>query len=332
MTQTIGIIGGGAWGTALAQVLIKAGRDVTLWARETDVVTRINEKHENKTFLPGVALDLQLKATGDLKAIAQKDILLLVTPTQFIRATLEQIRDTAAKKSIVICSKGVELGTGLLPSQIVEALLPGTQIAVLTGPTFAAEAARGLPFAVTIAARDPGFAEDMQKALATKTFRLYASDDMIGAQLGAAIKNVIAIACGIIHGKRLGENARAAVIARGLAEIARLCVAMGGDRETLMGLCGLGDLTLTCSSMQSRNFSLGAAIGEGKSADEILGARKSVTEGVTTAKSAIELAKKYNVDMPITAAVNKCVNENLSADKAIEELLNRPLKEEIQNP
>jgi glycerol-3-phosphate dehydrogenase (NAD(P)+) len=328
MMDKIGIIGGGAWGTALAQVLSRGGRDVTLWAREPDVVSSINGQNENVVFLPSVKLDKKLQATGDLEAMAKNDILLLVTPTQFIRATLEQMKDIG-NKPLVICSKGVEIGTGLLPSQIVESVTPGTRIAILTGPTFAAEAAKGLPFAVTIAAKDIHFAEALQKSLSTKNFRLYASDDIIGAQLGGAIKNVIAIACGIVHGKKLGENARAALIARGLAEIGTLCEAMGGERETLMGLCGIGDLTLTCSSMQSRNFSLGAALGEGKSADEILGARKSVTEGVFTAKSATALAKKYKIQMPITQGVDAVLNHGMNVDEAIEALLSRPSAHEI---
>jgi glycerol-3-phosphate dehydrogenase (NAD(P)+) len=327
--NSIGIIGGGAWGTALAQVLAKGGRDVTLWARELEVVSSINSSHENSAFLPGVKLDAKLKATATLEDIIAKDVLLLVTPTQYIRSTLQQIKDKIGSKPLVICSKGVELGTGLLPSQVIEEIAPNAQISILTGPTFAAEAAKGLPFAVTIAAKNIKAAEELQKSLGTKTFRLYASDDIIGAQLGAAIKNVIAIACGIVHGKKLGENARAALISRGLAEIGTLCEAMGGERETLMGLCGLGDLTLTCSSMQSRNFSLGAALGEGKSADEILGARKSVTEGVFTAKSATELAKKHNIQMPITQAVDAVLNHGLSVDQAVQSLMSRPSAQEI---
>lgn len=243
--------------------------------------------------------------------------------------SLERHPDKIGDKPLVICSKGVELGTGLLPSQIIESVLPNARLAVLTGPTFAIEAAKGLPFAVTIAAKDIELAKMLQQSLGTKTFRLYASCDIIGAQLGAAIKNVIAIACGIVHGRKLGENARAALISRGLAEIGTLCEAMGGERETLMGLCGLGDLTLTCSSMQSRNFSLGAALGEGKSADEILGARKSVTEGVFTAKSASELAAKYKIEMPITQAVNAVLNHDMPVEKAIESLMARPPVEEI---
>lgn len=329
MTQSIGIIGGGAWGTALAQVFAGGGKSVTIWARETDVVTAINSKHENIPFLPGVMLHKNLKATGDLNEIAQNDILLFVTPTQFLRATLDPIKDAIKGKSIVLCCKGVELNTGLLPSQIAKALLPNGKISVLTGPTFAAEIARGLPAAVTIAADNLADAKTLQETLSVKNFRLYASDDIIGAEIGAALKNVIAIACGIVHGRKLGESARAAVISRGLIEMGRLCAAMGGKRETLMGLCGIGDLTLTASSMQSRNFSFGAALGEGKKADEILGGRKAVTEGVYTAKAALDLAKKHNVDLPIAAAVNACANESLAVDKAIEALLNRPVREEI---
>lgn len=326
----IGIIGGGAWGTALAQVYAGSGQDVTLWAREADVVSSINVKHENTVFLPGIALHKNLKASDSLQQTAQQnDILLFVTPTQFLRATLQQIKGEVQQKPLILCCKGVELNTGLLPSQIAREIAPADKTAILTGPTFAAEIARGLPAAVTLAANNLGFAKDMQQKLFVKSFRPYASDDAIGAQIGAALKNVIAIACGIAHGKKLGESARAAIISRGLAEIARLCVVMGGKRETLMGLCGVGDMTLTCSSMQSRNFSLGAALGEGKSADEILGSRKSVTEGVYTAKAALALAARYDVELPVIFAVNACVNDGLSVDNAIEALFNRSAKEEI---
>jgi glycerol-3-phosphate dehydrogenase (NAD(P)+) len=328
--RSIGIIGGGAWGTAIAQVLSSAGRDVLLWAREDEVVSSINEIHENKLFLPGITLDKTLKATNDIGAVSARDIVLLVPPTQFLRSTLQQIKNNIGNKIIVLCCKGVEIGTGLLPSQIASEVLPGADIAVLTGPTFAAEAARGLPFAVTLAAKDSKISEILKETLATRKFRLYASNDIIGAQIGGAIKNVIAIACGVVHGKKLGENARAAILSRGLAEIARLAVAMGGRHETLMGLCGVGDLTLTASSLQSRNFSLGAGIGEGKTADEILGARKSVTEGVYTAQAALSLAAQYKVDMPITAAVNDCIHSGVSVDSAIEALLNRRYKEEFE--
>jgi glycerol-3-phosphate dehydrogenase (NAD(P)+) len=335
----IGVIGGGAWGTALAQVLSSGGRDVLLWAREEEIVSGINKSHENSVFLPGVKLDEKLKATGDLKDIATREILLLVTPTQFLRATLQALPPLIPPASggvwgggaLVLCCKGVELGTGLLPSQIAHEILPNAPIIILTGPTFAAEIAQGLPAAVTLAADDIAFAKKIQAALGVQNFRPYVSHDMIGAQLGAAIKNVVAIACGMIHGRKFGESARAALISRGLAEIARLTEAMGGKKETLMGLCGLGDLTLTCSSLQSRNFSLGAAMGEGKSADEILGPRKAVTEGVYTAKAALDLARRHNIEMPITQAVHKCVNEGVSVDVVIKELLNRPLGTELSH-
>ncbi len=323
---TLGVIGGGAWGTALAQVFAKGGRDVAIWARETEVVSSINAKNENALFLPGTPLDKKLKATGDLSEISRSDILLLVTPTQFLRATLKELQTT---KPLILCCKGVELGTGLLPSEIATDAAPGAPIAVLTGPTFASEIARGLPAAVTLASNDLDFARQMQNHLAVQNFRPYASGDMTGAQLGAALKNVIAIACGIIHGRKMGESARAAIISRGLIEIARLCAAMGGKRETLMGLCGVGDLTLTCSSMQSRNFSLGAALGEGRKIDDILGERRAVTEGVYTAKAALELAARHNVELPVTAAVNACVNENLDVDSAVKALLSRPVREEL---
>jgi glycerol-3-phosphate dehydrogenase (NAD(P)+) len=328
--NTIGVIGGGAWGTALAQTLSKGGRDVTLWAMEPEVVDGINQKHENPVFLPGVPLSPSLKATGDLQVVAKKDVILLVTPAQFTRSTLEKIKTNLdSARPIVICSKGIELETGKLLSQVAAQVVPDTPIAVLTGPTFAAEIARGLPSAVTIAAADRALALSLQETLGVKNFRPYITQDVIGTQLGGAIKNVIAIACGIVYGRKLGDSARAALLTRGIAEIARLGVAMGSQKDTLLGMCGVGDLMLTCSSMQSRNFSLGTALGEGKTIDEILGPRKSVTEGVFTAKSALALAKKHAVDMPITEAVNKCLNENMPIDAAIEEMLNRPFKYEM---
>lgn len=325
---TIGVIGGGAWGTALAQVFAKNGRDTTLWARETEVVTNINEKHENTVFLPGIPLDKTLKATGALDDIAAKNILVLVSPAQFVRATLGSLKKDIKNKPVVICAKGIELNTGLLLSQVAEETAPDSKIAILTGPTFAGEIARGLPAAVTIAAHNKALAEQLQTHLGAKYFRAYITDDMIGAQVSGAIKNVIAIACGISHGLKMGDSARAALITRGLAEITRLAVALGGKRETVTGLCGVGDLMLTCSSMQSRNFSLGAALGEGKTLEQVLGPRKEVTEGVYTARATLELAKKYKIDMPITRAVSQCLNDGLPVDKAIEELLNRPMKEE----
>ncbi len=329
--RTIGVIGAGAWGTALAQVLSQNSeqynRSVTIWAREPEVAEAINTKHENTTYLPGIKLDKSLKATDSLSKASACDILLIVTPAQFVRATLKNMRsDIADGKPIVLCAKGIELDTGLLMSQVAAEVVPNATIAILTGPTFASEIASGLPSAVTIAASDKDVAQELQEALGAKLFRPYITEDIIGAQLGGAIKNVIAIACGIVHGHKLGESARAALLTRGVAEIARLGVAMGAQKETLLGMCGIGDLMLTCSSMQSRNFSLGVALGEGKTLEEVLGPRKSVTEGVYSATSTLSLAKKFAVDMPITEAVHKCLHEGVSVDEAIQEMLNRPFR------
>ncbi len=330
MTKSIGVIGGGAWGTALAQALCAGGKQVQFWAREQEVVDSVNNKNENTAFLPGVKLDPKLTATSDLKAISKNEILLIVTPAQFVRSTLESLKSTLNPQTpIVICSKGIELDTGLLLSQVAEQVVPGQPIAVLTGPSFASEIARGLPSAVTLAAENADLRQDLQENLGVKHFRPYVVDDMVGTQLASAIKNVIAIACGIVMGRKLGESARAALLTRGVAEIARLTVAMGGKRDTLLGMCGIGDLMLTCSSMQSRNYSLGVALGEGKTMEEVLKTRNSITEGIYTAKATLSLAKKNAVDMPITEAVNKTLNEGLSIDEAIEEMLNRPFKYEM---
>ena len=327
MTKSIGVIGAGAWGTALAQVLSNGGRDVLIWAREPEVVQSINDNHENGVFLPGIPLHDGLKATESLDEVATRDILLLVTPAQFLRTTLESLKTHITNgKPVVICSKGIEIDTGLLLSQVAEAVVPDATIATLTGPTFASEIAKGLPGAVTIAAHKTDTGRELQEALGVKGFRPYVTDDVIGTQLGGAIKNVIAIACGVVYGRKLGESARAALVTRGVAEIARLGVAMGAHKETLLGMCGIGDLMLTCSSMQSRNFSLGTALGEGKTLEEVLESRNAVTEGVYTAKAALALAKQNAVDMPITEAVHKCLNEGLSIDEAIEDMLNRPFK------
>ncbi|GJL86168.1 MAG: glycerol-3-phosphate dehydrogenase [NAD(P)+] [Micavibrio sp.] len=328
--QSIGVIGAGAWGTALAQVLSKNGRDVTIWAREPETVSAINDKHENPVFLPDIPLSETLKATDSLSEVSKNDILLIVTPAQHVRTTLKNIKgDIADGKPVVICSKGIELDSGLLLSQVAEDVVPNATTAIMTGPTFAHEVAKGLPAAVTIATADKDVARELQEALGVKHFRPYITDDVIGTQLGGAIKNVIAIACGIVYGLKLGENARAALLTRGVAEIARLGVAMDAKKETLLGMCGIGDLMLTCSSMQSRNFSLGAALGEGKTLEEILGPRKEVTEGVHTAKATLALAKKHAVDMPITEGVNRCLNEGVSIEEAIEEMLNRPFGYEM---
>ncbi len=327
MGASIGVIGAGAWGTAMAQALSAGGRKVIIWAREHEVVEAINTKHENTIYLPGIPLDKNLKATESLSEAAESDIILLVTPAQHVRATLKAMRGELSQgKTVAICSKGIELDTGLLLSQVAKEVVPNASIAVVTGPTFASEIARGLPGAVTIGVEDKDVGRELQEALGLKNFRPYVTEDIIGTQLGGAIKNVIAIACGVVYGRKLGESARAALLTRGVAEIARLGVAMGAKKETLLGMCGIGDLMLTASSMQSRNFSLGAALGEGKTMDEILSTRSAVTEGVHTAKATLDLAKKFAVDMPITEAVYKCLHEGLPVDEAIEEMLNRPFR------
>lgn len=328
--QTIGIIGGGAWGTALAQNFANAGKDVVIWAREEEVVSSVNNQHENALFLPNIKLHENISATGALSVAAKADVLLIVTPAQHLRSTLQSLKpDLDETKPIVICAKGVEINSGLMLSQIATEVCPKSPLAILTGPTFAAEIARGLPSAVTLAMKNKDDAEKLASALNTRTLRMYASDDVIGAQIGGAVKNVIAIACGVIEGKKLGESARAALVTRGLAEIARLGAALGAKKETLMGMCGVGDLILTCSSMQSRNFSLGHALGQGESLESILAKRNSVTEGVHTAKALAVMAKNNAVDMPISEAMNSCLSEGCSVDAMIEKMLDRPIKAEV---
>lgn len=330
--QTIGVIGAGAWGTALAQVFARGGNKIDLWARESDVADAINNQRINTSYLADVTLHDNITATTDLQAVANHPILLMVTPAQHVRSTLEQIKDQiTGEHIIVLCAKGIELNTGMLLSQVCEQVAPGTKTAILTGPTFAREIASGLPCAVTIAVEDKNAGKALQDVLAAPGFRPYLSTDVIGAQLGGAIKNVIAIACGIVYGKGLGESARAALLTRGVAEIARLASAMGAKRETLLGMCGIGDLMLTAASMQSRNFSLGHALGEGQKLADIIASRNSVTEGIHTAQSALKVAKHFAVDMPITEAVNRCLSGDLTIDDAIEEMMNRPFRYELSN-
>lgn len=327
--QRFGVIGGGAWGTALAQVLRRAGREVVLWAREAEAVAAINQSHENPLFLPGVALDPGIAATTKLDAVALADALLLTVPAQYLRDTCTALAPSlAAGRPVVICSKGIEEGSGALMSEVVASSLPQAALAVLSGPTFAIEVARGLPTAVTLAANDTVLGQSLIAAMGTRAFRPYLSDDVIGAQIGGAVKNVMAIACGIIMGRGMGDNARAALITRGLAEMVRLALAKGGKSETLMGLSGLGDLTLTCSSTQSRNHALGLALGKGEDLSRYLAARRSVAEGVSSASATATLARRLNVDMPIVAAVDAILHRGAAIDQVVEELLARPFKQE----
>lgn len=328
--QSIGILGAGAWGTALATAAGRAGRDVLIQAFEPEVADTINAQHENTMYLPGVALDASIRATSSIQEAVQSDAVILVSPAQFLRQTCEAAADHWQPGTpAIICSKGVEQGSYKLLSEVVhETLGDGVPIAVLSGPTFAIEVAHELPTALTMACEDEVLGQKLSQALSSLCFRTYYSPDVIGAQLGGAVKNVLAIACGIIEGKGMGDNARAALITRGLAEIARLGAVLGADEHTLMGLSGLGDLTLTCSALQSRNFSLGVALGKGQTLESILAERKSVTEGVYTAAAVTELARREQVDMPICQAVDAILNLNADMQSIIDGLLRRPLNVE----
>lgn len=327
--RRIGVVGAGAWGTALAMAAVRAGREAILWAREPEVVESVNTRQVNEAFLPGVPLDPSLRATGTLADLADADALLLVTPAQHLRAACRSLKPLLRTDvPVAICAKGIELDSGCLMTEAAAAELGDQPLAVLSGPTFAAEVARGLPTAVTLAIRDQGLGKALVEAIGGRTFRPYLSDDLVGAQVGGAVKNVLAIACGVVEGRKLGDNARAALITRGLAEIVRLGLALGARPETLMGLSGLGDLTLTCSSMQSRNMSLGFALGEGKALADILGARRSVAEGVYTAKAVVDLAAAKGVDMPICQAVDAILNHGADLDATIGGLMTRPFKAE----
>jgi glycerol-3-phosphate dehydrogenase (NAD(P)+) len=324
-----GVIGGGAWGTALAQVCARAGLETVLWAREAEVVEAVNASHQNALFLPGIELDATIRATHDFVDLGRADLVLAVAPAQHLRATLEtfgpQVREGLP---VVLCAKGIEQRTLKLMTEVLEETVPQAQPAVLSGPSFAGEVARGLPTAVTLACAGEDCARDLAEALATPTFRPYLATDLIGAEAGGAVKNVLAIACGIVEGRGLGRSAHAALITRGFAELVRLAVALGADAETLNGLCGLGDLVLTCSSPQSRNMSVGLALGRGETLEQALAGKLSVAEGVASAPAVAELARKLGVDMPVSFAVDAILSGRLGVDEAIQALLSRPIREE----
>jgi glycerol-3-phosphate dehydrogenase (NAD(P)+) len=322
----LGIIGGGAWGTALAQVASAAGRETWLWALERDVVEAVNSRHENSVFLPGIPLNPAVRATSDLADLDDCDGWLVVTPTQHMRAVLE--RAPNCDKPLVLCSKGIEEKSGQLLHKVAKETCRKARVAVLSGPTFAHEVAKGLPTAVTLAAEDAVLADQLCDRIRQPTFRIYVSDDVTGAEIGGAVKNVLAIACGVVEGKGLGQNARAALIGRGFAEMTRFGLACGARRETLTGLSGLGDLVLTCSSTSSRNYSLGKGIGEGRSAAELLSDRKTVAEGAFTAPVLARLAREQGIDMPIVDAVDALIAGRANVDQALGALLTRPPRAE----
>lgn len=327
----IGVVGAGAWGTALAALCRAAGHEVTLWAREPEVAAAIVEKRENPLFLPGIALPAGIRAGTDIMAVAGSDLVLLVVPTQFMRSVAASLHPHLAPGvPVVDCAKGIEIETGLLPSEILGEALPGRPVAVLSGPTFAAEVARGLPTAITLAAHDAELARSIAATIGQPAFRPYASDDVIGVEIGGALKNVLAIACGVTDGRGLGQNARAALITRGLAEIVRLGRAKGGRAETAQGLAGLGDLVLTCSSVSSRNYSLGKALGEGRTLNAVLGERRSVAEGVPTARAVAALAQRLGIELPIAMAVDAILHQGAQIDATIATLLARRFRDESE--
>ncbi len=327
--QHAGVIGAGAWGTALAQVAARAGLKVSLQAREPEVVAGVNTTHENALFLPGIALEPAIRAVPNLSDLADCDLILAVAPAQHLRAALTAFGPhRKAGAPIVLCAKGVEQGTLKLMTEVAAEALPDAPIAVLSGPSFAGEVAKGLPAAVTLACEDEDLGRAIAEAIATPTFRPYTASDLIGAEAGGAVKNVLAIACGVVEGKGLGRNAHASVITRGFAELTRLAVALGAKPETLSGLCGLGDLVLTCSSLQSRNMSVGMALGQGLTLQQALAGKVSVAEGVASAPAVRALARKLGVETPICEAVAAILAGEAEVDAAIIGLLSRPLKSE----
>lgn len=302
--RTAGVIGAGAWGTALAQVAGWAGLEVRLQAREPEVIDSIRTRRVNEAFLPGVQLDERLEVTGDLADLGDCDLILAVPPAQHMRSTLAAFAAHHRPGApVILCSKGIERGSLKLMTEVLAETLPDAPAAVLSGPSFAGEVARGLPSAVTLACADETLGQALMNTLSAPTFRPYLADDLIGAEVGGAIKNVLAIACGMSEGKGLGRSAHAALITRGFAEMTRMGVALGGRAETVAGLCGLGDLVLTCSSPQSRNMSLGLALGQGQTIEQALAGKRSVAEGYESAPAVRELAEKTGVDMPISMAV-----------------------------
>ncbi|MCH2457878.1 NAD(P)H-dependent glycerol-3-phosphate dehydrogenase [Henriciella marina] len=326
--QTIGVLGAGAWGTALAATATKAGRDVRVWALEAEVAEALSAGKGNPVFLPDIELP-KMQASSDMSILADCEAILSVVPAQHARACFNQLNQYLTPGvPVLLCSKGIEKNTLSLMTDVVHETMPKATPAVLSGPSFAADVARGLPTAVTLACADEKLGQTLMKAIGRSAFRPYWSNDLIGAEIGGAVKNVLAIACGIVEGLELGKSAHAALISRGFAEMTRLAVAMGAQQQTLAGLCGLGDLVLTCSSPQSRNMSFGMALGQGRSAQDILAERNSVTEGVATAPALTELAAREGVAMPICQAVHEILAGQKNVDEAMTALLNRPFKHE----
>ncbi len=323
--MSIGVIGAGAWGTALAQ-LLSDREPVMLWTRDPARALQLNNERVNNPYLPDVLLSPKITATADVAALGDCDALLVVTPAQHMREVLSAL--SVGTKPIILCAKGIEAGSMLLMSEVAAAVCPDAPIAILSGPTFAAEVAKGLPTAVTLASADAALAKQLAARLARPYFRPYVSDDVIGAEIGGAVKNVLAIACGVTSGAQLGQNAQAALIARGFAEMMRFGLAKGARAETLSGLAGLGDLVLTCSSTQSRNYALGVALGTGKRAEELLAELHTVAEGAFTAPVLQRTARECGVEMPVVDAVCALLSGWADVREVMTELMARPLKGE----
>ncbi|MCA3378807.1 MAG: NAD(P)-dependent glycerol-3-phosphate dehydrogenase [Roseomonas sp.] len=327
MKDHIAIMGAGAWGTALAIQAERAGQRAMLWARDPARAALIHQSRANERLLPGVSLPDGISVTADAgQALDGAALILLVVPAQSLRPVLQSLPPLPAP--VLICAKGVEAGSLMLPLEILAETHPGASAGVLSGPNFAHEIARGLPAAAVVASHDAGLRALGVTRLGSAGFRLYGGDDPVGAEIGGAAKNVIAIAAGAVMGAGLGENARAALITRGLAEIARLALALGGRADTVAGLSGLGDLLLTATGAGSRNTSLGIALGRGESLSEILAARQGVTEGVSTAPALVARAAKLGVDLPICAAVAELVRGRVTVQEAVARLLARPQRDE----
>jgi glycerol-3-phosphate dehydrogenase (NAD(P)+) len=322
----VGIIGAGAWGTALATVMQQAHGDALIWAHETEVVASINTDRRNHLYLPNIELAEGIRATGDMSEMVNCRALMLVTPAQHLRATLLTL--PRFTKPLILCCKGIEADTQMLMSEVAAEIYPDNAIAVLSGPTFAHEVAAGMPTAITLACADEAIGAELMQSVAAPAFRPYWSADVIGAEIGGAVKNVLAIGCGVVDGAGLGLNARASLIARGFTEMQRYGLARGAEAETLAGLSGLGDLVLTCSSENSRNFALGRGLGQGKSAAEMLSDRRTVAEGASTAPVLQQSATALGVEMPIVEAVCALLSGAANVGQVVEALLSRPLRSE----
>lgn len=326
---SIAVLGGGAWGTALANLTARNGIETILWAKEPSVAHEINHNHENKVYLKGAALAPALRATNDLGEAAQREAIIFVVPAQFGRSVLTELQAfSPGAKPVLLCSKGIEQKSQCFMTQVLAQTWPDATPAVLSGPSFAHDVAQGLPTAVTIAAESEEMGARWAASVGASHFRPYLSSDLIGAELGGAVKNVLAIAAGAVMGQRLGESARAALITRGFAEFQRLGAALGAELQTMVGLSGLGDLILTASSPQSRNMSLGVELGKGRALGEILGERKSVSEGAASAEALLAIAAQNRIEMPICEAVVDILREEKTVKDVIADLLARPLKSE----